>query len=124
MLTFSCVSANHLGLISAMEKVIRHSIPIANCPKCFTFWMVLATTYLSGWNMIASLAISFLCAYLAIWLELLMGFIDLQFQKLYETLYPTTDITDSATTADHPSDTNSTLPHLSQGKDNTEANKD
>lgn len=120
MLTFSCVAANHLGLISAMEKVIRHSIPIANCPRCLTFWMVLATTFLSGWNMIASLAISFLCSYIAIWLELLMGFIDLLFNKIYATLYPTANDTDPATTADHPSDTPSTLPHLSQRKDNNE----
>ncbi len=97
MLVFACVSANHLGLIEAMERAIRHRIPIANCPKCFTFWSVLFTTYLTGWNMIAALAISFLCAYLAIWLELLMAFIDLIFQKLYETIYPNTGTDETAT---------------------------
>ena len=124
MLTFSCVAANHLGLIPAMEKVIRHSIPIANCPRCLTFWMVLATTFLSGWNMIASLAISFLCSYIAIWLELLMGFIDLKFNKIYATLYPTANDTDPSPTTNYEADTDGTLPYLPAGEEDNETNKD
>lgn len=116
MLTFACVTANHLGLIAAMERVIRHPIPIVNCPKCFTFWMVLLTTYLSGWQMIPALAMSFLCAYIAIWLELIEGFIDIQYNKIYAALYPTTDNKLSPSTTDT-GDTDGTLPYLPTGEE-------
>lgn len=90
MLTFSCVSANHLGLIGAVEKLLHKSIPVVNCPKCCTFWTILLTTYTSGWNMISALAVAFLSAYLSLWLNLLLAFIDTKFNHLYDTLYPTT----------------------------------
>ena len=116
MLTFSCVAANHLGLIEAMEKVIRHSIPIANCPKCLTFWMVLFTTFFSGYDMVAALAISFLCSYSAIWLELGMGFIDFLFNKVYEKIYSSTDTSDTfAADADN-EHSDSTVSDLSENK--------
>ena len=91
MLTFSSVTANHLGLIAAAEKVLKRNLPILNCPKCCTFWLVLFSTTLTGWNMVSALATSFLCAYLSLWLNLLFAFIDKQFSKLYGTLYSTTD---------------------------------
>lgn len=113
MLTFSCVAANHMGLIDAIERVIRHQIPIANCPKCFTFWSVLFTTSFSGWNMIEALAISFLFAYTASWLELGMGFIDSLFNRLYEKIYSASDTGDTAATdadIEHPESPLSDLP--------------
>ena len=90
LLTFSCVAANHLGLITAAENVLKRNLPIVNCPKCFTFWCVLFTTVLSGWNMIGALAVSFFFAYLAIWLELLMGFFAVLYDKYYEKIYTKT----------------------------------
>lgn len=97
MLAFSCVAANHLGLVAAIEKVLGEEIPIVNCPKCFTFWAVLLATLFSGWNVIAALAVSFLCAWSAIWLDLLMGIIDYLYIKVYDTFYPTTDTSDTDT---------------------------
>jgi hypothetical protein len=44
------------------------------------------------------LAISFLTSYIAIWLELLEGFIDTLYLKLYEQIYP--NPTDDTTSAD------------------------
>ena len=93
MLTFSCVSANHLGLISAVERLLRKSIPVVNCPKCFTFWAVLFTTYFSGWNMISALAVSFLSAYLSLWINLLFAFIDKQFNCIYGKILSTDNTT-------------------------------
>lgn len=89
MLTFSCVAANHLGLVAAIEGVLRRSVPIVNCPKCLTFWTVLFTTFFSGWNMVSALAVSFLAAYLSLWLNLLFAFIDQQFNRIYGKIYPT-----------------------------------
>ena len=105
MLTFSAVSANHLGLISAAERVLRRSLPIFNCPKCCTFWSVLLLSTLSGWDIISALAVSFLCAYLALWLEMLMGFIDTIYNKIYEKIYSTADAGIAPTADDSESDT-------------------
>lgn len=99
---FASVTVNHLGLIAAVEGVIRHRLPIVNCPRCLTFWGVLAYG-LSGDGMLAALpselprllAISILCSYIAIWLELLEGYIDTLYDKLYEQIYPTADSTDT-----------------------------
>lgn len=111
-IVFASVTVNHLGLIAAVERTVRHKLPILNCPKCLTFWSILGyglsgdgtTTpcdFSQGW--IAALpsvlprllAISILCAYLAIWLELLEGYIDTLYNRLYEQIYPTTDSPDA-----------------------------
>lgn len=86
---FICVTANHLGLIEAIEKYLEREFLIISCPKCFSFWSVL--TY-EIWCVGISdlpllLAISFLCAYMAIWLELLEGYIDTLYMKCYEKIY-------------------------------------
>lgn len=99
-IVFVCVTANHLGLVKAVEEKTDKELRIVNCPKCFTFWSVLVyglATVPSGFplGLIAAfprlLAISFLSAYLAIWLELLEGFIDTIYIKVYEKIYPNTD---------------------------------
>ena len=94
MLTFSCVAANHLGLVAAIERVLKRSIPVVNCPKCFTFWAVLFTTAFSGWNIVSALSVSFLCAYLSLWIQLLMAFIDRKYNHLYDTIFSTDNIAD------------------------------
>ena len=54
------------------------------------------------------LAASFLCAYLAIWFELLLGYIDIQYSSLYEKIYQNSaDDTATANTTD--GDTNGSL---------------
>ena len=97
MLTFSSVTANHLGLIAAAEKILKRNIPILNCPKCCTFWLVLSSTVFTGWDMVSALATSFLCAYLSLWLNLLFAFIDKQFNRLYDSIYSTTNNTHDGT---------------------------
>jgi hypothetical protein len=84
----SATLANHLGLVEAVEGVIKHQIPVLRCSKCASFWVVLAYSLLSGQQLIASVAVSFLCAYAAVWLELLCGYIDTFYIKWYESIYP------------------------------------
>ena len=91
-----CTSANHLGLVKAVEGVIHHRLPIVNCVKCFTFWSTLIYTLavavpcasLQGFISILpqSLALSFLASYTAIWLELLMFSIDTLYNHIYGKL--------------------------------------
>lgn len=97
MLVLSATLANHLGLVEAVEGVIRHKIPIVNCSKCLSFWIVLVCSLGSGVSLIASVAVSFVCAYCAVWLELLFGYIDTLYNRLYENIYSkkTEDIADT-----------------------------
>lgn len=92
MIMFSCVMANYLGLVNAVEQIINRPLPIINCPKCFTFWSVLAYMI---WNIgfsdiPKSIAVSFLFSYLSVWLQLLFGLIDKLFDKIYGKIYATT----------------------------------
>jgi hypothetical protein len=111
MITFSVVAANHLGLVSAIERTVKHRLPIINCPKCMTFWTVLvygmaadsdhfvgiselvSADYFE--NILELIAVALLAAWAAIWLELFMGFIDQLYLKAYEQIYPTADSTDA-----------------------------
>lgn len=87
-IVFVCTAVNHLGLIAAIERVIRHRLPVVNCPKCLTCWSVFAygiatVPYVSLQIVARLLAISLLCSYLAIWLELLMYAIDTLYNRIY-----------------------------------------
>ena len=116
-IVFVCVTMNHLGLIGVFEKTIgkiipiEAKIPIVSCPKCCTFWVTLAygcdtvTTYSdrsATKAVIMVLATSFLASYLAIWLELLEGYIDTLYMKLYEKIITTNN--DDAPASDADSD--------------------
>ena len=90
-IVFACTAANHLGLIQAVETVVRRRVPIVSCVKCFSFWAVLCYCLVGGLSVITSLAISFLCAWSAIWLDLLMGIIDHLYIFIYEQIYSTAD---------------------------------
>jgi hypothetical protein len=92
-IVFICTAVNHLELIATIERVIKRSLPVINCPKCFTCWSVMAYCCLCSNGIAAaieeaprSLAISLLCSYLAIWLELLMYAIDTLYNRLYGIL--------------------------------------
>lgn len=89
----ACTSANHLGLVAAVEDILHRRMPIVNCTKCLTFWSTLA--YCSvGCDSIAALthaipailAASFIAAYTAIWLELLMACTDTIYNRIYEKI--------------------------------------
>jgi len=99
-IVFVCVTMNHLGLIGAIEGVIRHRIPIVNCPKCLSFWTTMVYGCYgiarNGTQVMSVLAISFLASYAAIWLELAEGFIDTLYMKLYGKIYTTSTDTSAS----------------------------
>ena len=103
MIVFSATAANHLGLVAAAESVVRHRLPILNCPKCAAFWLTLIYCCSVCCDYVAAvpsaipgvLAAAFLSAWSAIWLDLLMGIIDQLYTKLYGKIYPTTDTTNT-----------------------------
>lgn len=104
MIVFSATAANHLGLVAAAESVIRHSLPVLNCPKCAAFWLVLTYGFGCEINFTAThhfehilelFAAAFLSAWSAVWLDLLMGIIDQLYIKVYDTIYSTANTTDT-----------------------------
>lgn len=101
---FVCVTMNHLGLVKAVEAVMERELPVINCVKCLTFWSELAYLSFTLCDIPLVLAISFLCSYLAIWLELFEGIIDTLYTKLYEKIYPNS-ADDTLTAADFDDDT-------------------
>ena len=74
-IVFACVAVNHLGLVSAIERRIGKRLIVINCCKCLSFWATF-TYSLFHTRVIPTLAISFLAAYAAVWIELLMYRID------------------------------------------------
>ncbi len=86
-IVFVCVTANHLGLVGKLEEIMGE-LPIINCPKCFTFWstLVCGLWYVGFSDLPVVLAVSFLASYIALWLELLEGYIDTLYLKLYDKI--------------------------------------
>ena len=84
-IVFICTAVNHLGLIGKLEEIWR-KLPVLNCPKCLTCWSVLTYQLLMGGCLLPSLAISLLCSYLAIWVELFMYVIDTLYNIIYGIL--------------------------------------
>lgn len=114
-IVFVCTTMNHLGLIGKFEEIMGFRVPILNCPKCASYWLTLAYGIgKMGFLIIPQiplvLAVSFLSAYMAIWLELLEGYIDTLYLKLYGKIYETSD---NATAADSErGDSDGSMPEL------------
>jgi hypothetical protein len=87
-IVFICTTVNHLGLIKAIEERTGRELPVINCPKCFTFWSVLVcgmadSSLFTLHSSLTLLAISLLCSYIALWLELFMYAIDTLYNRIY-----------------------------------------
>lgn len=96
MILLSCTAANHLGLIGAIEQKTGIELPVVNCARCFSFWCTLLYMFVSENRMVVSFAVSFINSYLAIWLELGMGYIDYLYNKCYDKIYNASDDTPAA----------------------------
>lgn len=117
MIVFAVTAANHMGLVDAIERTVGFKLPILNCCKCGSFWITLLYGFLFHFHVgaIAIVAISFSAALCAVWLELLMGFIDTKYYKAYERIYDTSAFTEADgnkdnTEAGSEGDTTATLP--------------
>ena len=99
VMTFSAVAVNHLGLVAAIERTLKHRLPIINCPKCLTFWTVAGYGTLSGLrdpeDILTVCAAALLAAWAAAWCELAMGYTDRLYLRCYEQIYPTADSADA-----------------------------
>ena len=78
-----CVLANSMGFVDAVEGVIRYKFRILSCVKCSVFWSTLIYFILMREPIVQSVATSFVLSYVALWIDLLIGYIN----KLYGTIY-------------------------------------
>lgn len=72
---------------------------ILNCVKCLTYWTILLYSLFNGEDVITSFATAFISSYLAIWLELLFGFIDVCYEHIYNKIYQGSASDNSETSA-------------------------
>ena len=96
-IVFTCVTANHMGMIDALEEKIGRKIPILNCVKCSVFWFVLVYSVISSGDVVVSLAVSFLSSYCALWFELIEVYIDKLYIRTYGTITKTSGCEETTT---------------------------
>lgn len=86
MILTSCCLFIHLGLGNAICKIIRYNFILFQCPKCLSFWSVLCYLLLINQSVIVSFCIAFICAYMAIWIDLLLTLIANWYEEIYESV--------------------------------------
>lgn len=91
LVTISAVLFIQMGLSSAIQENLHFRSRIASCPKCATFWSVLAYLLLTGNALVISVAASFICAYSAQWLALAYDALAVLYNSIYESITETKD---------------------------------
>lgn len=77
---------NHMGLCEATEKVLHYKFKVLSCSKCGTFWLTLIALLIGGMGILESVTLSFVMAYLALWLELLLAAMCRFYEKQYDKI--------------------------------------
>ena len=96
LITISAVLFVQMGLSSAIQATLHFRSKIASCPKCATFWSVLAYCLLTRNEIIESVAASFISAYAAQWLALLYDALALLYNSAYESITKTDGASEDA----------------------------
>ena len=91
LITVSAVLFVQMGLSSAIQEKVHIHSRIASCPKCACFWSVLAYCILTRRGVIVSVAASFICAYVALWIALAYDALALLYNTIYESITETND---------------------------------
>lgn len=100
MVAAACVLYISMGLHEAVVKVLGIDLRITGCPKCFTFWAVLARCAFGGYGLLPSVFAAFSLAYLALWATLLLDALAVLYNKLYDAINKTTDTAHSEADGD------------------------
>ena len=94
LLTVSAVLFVQMGLSEAIQSVLRFKSRILSCPRCASFWAVLAWSLLHRNPVLPSVAASFLCSYLSLWLALAYDAVAVIYNKAYGKI-STTDTSEA-----------------------------
>ena len=106
MLTVACVLFISMGLEGAIRGTLGFGFKIFSCPKCLTFWSVLALSVCRGCTAVECVAVSFLCSYAALWLSLSYDALAILYNRLYDgiTTQAATEKADTEAAAEAGSD--------------------
>ena len=86
MVALSCILFVSMGLAQAIQDYIPFRLRVLTCPKCLTFWSVLAYNLITGQGVIRSIAVSFITAYIALWAALALDILTLLYNWIYEKI--------------------------------------
>lgn len=97
IITLSVCLFSYLGLkdaiLSIYDKIIgkRWYITtlfrdVISCTKCLSFWLVLFISIISGYAIIRCVLVSFICAFLSLWIDILLMYINKIYDKIWEDL--------------------------------------
>lgn len=97
--TLSCVLFIQMGLSREIQERIGFKSEILSCPKCLTFWSVMALMLIKGNGVLYTVAASFIFAYLALWLALLYDVLAKFYNVCYDSITETPDTSTDAETS-------------------------
>ncbi len=80
-LTLSSVLFIHLGLGEAIAETMRLDFILLRCSKCLSFWASLIALLLAGAQPVRAILIAFLMAYLSLWIDLGLLFMNAIYGK-------------------------------------------
>ena len=97
LISLSCVLFIQMGLSDVIQHALRFRLRIISCPKCLTFWSIIAYLSITGHGSVVEIvAVSFLFAYLALWLALVYDALAALYNNLYEQITQTSDTSEEA----------------------------
>lgn len=86
MLAAGCVLFINMGLAGEIQALFPFRLRILTCPKCLTFWCVLLYNAFNGTPAAETVAVSFGLSYLALWANLLLDILTIQYNRIYEKI--------------------------------------
>lgn len=94
IITVSVCLFIYLGLFDAVSGILKRFVSgkagqVADklkCSKCISFWLTLAYGVTCGGPVIRCILVSFLCALAALWIDLLLAYINKKYDRLWEDL--------------------------------------
>ena len=82
LILITCVLFIHIGLGDTICDIIGFDFILFRCVKCITFWSILVYCFfVNQWGIVVSLSTSFICAYLSLWLDLLLSKLAVLYEK-------------------------------------------
>ena len=86
LIMVSCVLFVQMGLSRAIQEALHISLGIVSCPKCLTWWICLTYLVTHDYDVVVSVATSFICSYCALWLALAYDALAMLYNHAYEKI--------------------------------------
>ena len=96
LIMICCVLFVQMGLSEAVQRLLHFRFGPLSCPKCLTFWTILAWLAVHGNGALISVAASFIASYCALWAALLYDSLAIAYNYLYEQITQKPDASEAA----------------------------